>query len=1232
MLANIISHSKQNDTTTTLKFGERTLAKNVVLDIEDITDGDIINDTTLHQTLARVKTPFLLGFPYIEYPATDQLVTATTIFQASTPILNDAVVGVTQTSRWQVSDREDFSNILFDRTYTPDACPEGNITKFDPKNIVVRSGFYYVRMRYMLAKITSPWSLPLRINMPSLKVAIPTITMEERELTPIFRVTAYTLTPEFIAQEGNDQLKEVIWGLTSVPESADTEYMDQLLSRDFVPDYTYKKVFGETDQYSMTFPFTDVSSGSQVRLTAGNKYLITCTLIGNKYTSIISGKIFRAGEYRVLPPKFTIRQFELKPEITILPFEITGGQDELEKYKITVFEQTDHGPVVVHTIATPAQFYNVPEGVCEPNTTYDFSIVAVGKKYGPSQASVLSMTMPSTGIRAPRLNISNRGMEPYITLSPFETINSGDTMRGTEWELYNHANVEGNRLINRWVKENADTFLRIEKAYIETNTNYKIRVRYLGHKYKSPWVEEAFKTINIVVSKPTVTATALGLTVTADISGYNVTGDIDSPDKVVWTVQEVRVVIPTDPNEPETEEIVSTLIDGKVVPWTEKRLKLTPKEGIKKNTRYKITGRILGVNYVSPDSLPAYITTPNIFIVKPTVTVTGEPNNVPKFPTFTASPFETNMETDTHVSTTWRLTDGGGNEIFESVEDKTNLTNYIILEDLLQPSTDYVLYVTYHGEIYGSSDTRVVNFRTRNNFIEVPLDGENDVVIVGDDSRNETTKYYGTFPFAKLNGTRQYLGNWDGSYEYPADSQVLHKGRLWYAQDTSSFTNNGWHLNLNREPGAIELNGITYWKEDDRNVFPTFHWLLKQIGFQANIKDMNGTKVTTGNLFRGEYFKKDSVGLSKYMIGMKILYIYDDTELINVSRNDLALVGLLGKGRTIRIGERLYWLRIPTVAEHRELHRFTTIEDTGSVVPYNRNSDVWLSDDPKEEDYGYYGQDNGEPNLDNANKRRYGLRLVLEYIPQYEEPWLFARKKYPTLQYDRYTDTGYFGTVDTQRFNFQLAIGLVTGTKINKDVSMLAFYEHGRRILVNRMPISYGISFKQLLDLQCIFGPDVKLPNYTGITIDNFASDSKKYKVRLLRGGFLYADLPEIEHLNSDVLLAANNFFKGSEWNELIYRVALHTPKHVDVNPFHGGWQIGKNWDQFDNINLGVFEHYSGNGCHDFVLSFVSDERILSRGGTKLEATYYVKQDEVRNDHGVRLVLEETEVFSKNSI
>ena len=131
-------------------------------------------------------------------------------------------------------------------------------------------------------------------------------------------------------------------------------------------------------------------------------------------------------------------------------------------------------------------------------------------------------------------------------------------MRGTEWELYNHANVEGNRLINRWVKENADTFLRIEKAYIETNTNYKIRVRYLGHKYKSPWVEEAFKTINIVVSRPVVTATALGLTVTADISGYNVTGDIDSPDKVVWTVQEVRVVIPTDPNEPETEEVVST--------------------------------------------------------------------------------------------------------------------------------------------------------------------------------------------------------------------------------------------------------------------------------------------------------------------------------------------------------------------------------------------------------------------------------------------------------------------------------------------------------------------------------------------------------------------------------------------------------------------------------------------------------------------------------------------------
>ena len=67
-----------------------------------------------------------------------------------------------------------------------------------------------------------------------------------------------------------------------------------------------------------------------------------------------------------------------------------------------------------------------------------------------------------------------------------------------------------------------------------------------------------------------------------------------------------------------------------------------------------------------------------------------------------------------------------------------------------------------------------------------------------------------------------------------------------------------------------------------------------------------------------------------------------------------------------------------------------------------------------------------------------------------------------------------------------------------------------------------------------------------------------------------------------------------------------------------------------DNINIGVFEHFSGNGCHDYVLSFVSNGRIMSRGGTKLEAVYLTDIHNARNDHGVRLVLEDKIIFSKD--
>ena len=123
-------------------------------------------------------------------------------------------------------------------------------------------------------------------------------------------------------------------------------------------------------------------------------------------------------------------------------------------------------------------------------------------------------------------------------------------------------------------------------------------------------------------------------------------------------------------------------------------------------------------------------------------------------------------------------------------------------------------------------------------------------------------------------------------------------------------------------------------------------------------------------------------------------------------------------------------------------------------------------------------------------------------------------------------------------------------------------------------------------------------------------------------------DLGPIEDLPNDKLVANANLFRYSEWNELVYRVANHIPLSVDINNFHGGFQIGKNWDTLDNINIGVFEHYSGNGCHDFVLSTVNDNEVVLRGGTKLESVYYVDKSVARNDHGVRLVLEDTTNFS----
>ena len=1220
-LPNIVTHNRRYDTTTTLKFGDKTLTKDVRLEIKDEEDGYILSDANIYDYLSNMKTPYLLGIPRVVAPTANSIVNADTILQISTFIPNDAYTGQPNEVEWQLSKTEDFAV----KSWIGIA-NQGDITKYKPDALEIPSGYYYIRVRWRKYPFASPWSQPVRVHVVSSKTVTPTITSSNNQLTPVITVSPYTLTDEYILKEGQDAIVKVIYTVSKLdkPYLANSIEVRNIISNpNWTPDYTITKQANDNTLNKLEFP-VKADNNKTIELESNTSYLITVQQIGTKYSTGIIPFVFTTGNYKVKAPAFIIEQNGVNPKIKITSnFQVEEGTDLLDYYTVTISRSTTTGYQILYQTRFSDTLFICPD--LEPNKTYYISVTATGKKYGESDPSSLNFTVNNIGIEQPLINISSSGLSPTFTLSPFKAINVSDTMRGTEWRLINHANVLGDRLIQSWVKEDTDTFLKIPKTYLEPNTNYKIQVRYLGHKYVSPWSELAFKTLNINIYKPTVTIFNQGLIITADISKYVVLGDNDNPISVVWNVYEVEY--DTDPISGESvEREVRHLVVDKILPWENKILKLNRNDGIKKNTTYKVTGKIIGENYASPVSDGAYVTTPNISVKKPTINISGYPNEVPRFPMITTSPFETTADTDVHISTTYIIEGVGGNVVWRYITtNEDELTKYSLLDFILVPDTDYILKVVHTGDLYGDSETAVLEFRTRKVFIEIPIDPDNNDIIVGTDDNNESPKYYGEFDYDSLNDTRNYLGNWNGVTEYKYDDQVLHEGRLWYAQDTSDVVTTGTNLNLNREPGLQAVNDVEYWKEDTRTTLPTYQWLLRQLGLTVDIVDNHASGITQGPIRRGSKSGEKSK-LSKFVLNSKVLYIYNTIEVNNISFNDLAMYGLVGEGRTIRVGERLYWLRLMSSQDHQALHNFRETQDVNNLIHVETDIDIWLGDKTDIDGTALVGGASGSVYESDARERSKGLRLVLEYVSQYEEPWLIAKRQYPDLKYDRYTDTGYFGTIDNHYYNMHAAIGLLEGTQINYNTSHLCFYSHGKRLIVNRMPISYGVAFNKLLELNVVFGGDVKIPGYQCTTIEDF--DDKKYNVRLLRGGISYLDLEEdIEKLPVGYLNSPSNTARFSEWNELIYRVANQTPLNIDTNPLHGGYQIGSNWASLDNIGVGVFEHYSGNGCHDFVLTFVNSNQIASRGGTKLEAFFYVNKDVVRNDHGVRLVLEDTTSF-----
>lgn len=114
--------------------------------------------------------------------------------------------------------------------------------------------------------------------------------------------------------------------------------------------------------------------------------------------------------------------------------------------------------------------------------------------------------------------------------------------------------------------------------------------------------------------------------------------------------------------------------------------------------------------------------TGTVSIQAPTITVDGEPSDVPEQPFITSSAFIVNNGTDTHLNTIRTIRrQSDGVLVWNPGADAVNLTTIQVPQGILQPGVTYIVNVTYTGVTYGLGETGVKVVTTSSVF-SVPVD------------------------------------------------------------------------------------------------------------------------------------------------------------------------------------------------------------------------------------------------------------------------------------------------------------------------------------------------------------------------------------------------------------------------------------------------------------------------------------------------------------------------------
>ena len=214
----------------------------------------------------------------------------------------------------------------------------------------------------------------------------------------------------------------------------------------------------------------------------------------------------------------------------------------------------------------------------------------------------------------------------------------------------------------------------------------------------------------------------------------------------------------------------------------------TPNVGELETTQVFIRTKQISEGHISNYSAVVSFTTPDIYVVTPTLTVSGQPSGIGKNPTLTTSAFTIYNGTDTQASADYQVIRNSDNEVvWESIEDTSNLLS--ITTDELETSTEYTFRARHNSTNYGSSAWVEVIGTTKSQFtISAGIQGTKGFSVA------PTDQPFALLGLAEMTGTNDPTSDNYGNYIHTNGSIVCWLPKTLYRvghPDSSRFATYG---------------------------------------------------------------------------------------------------------------------------------------------------------------------------------------------------------------------------------------------------------------------------------------------------------------------------------------------------------------------------------------------------------------------------------------------------------